>query len=88
MKSKRNVNAADSGFEQEVNFVTKTTNAERQRKFKASMAAKGLVQVSGWIYPHQRADLNELFAVLQQDKELTVGPVRHEASGKLRKLRR
>lgn len=50
------------------------TNAERQRKFKAKLAADGLVQVSGFVHPHQLAKLQLLIAALRSDVALECGP--------------
>lgn len=63
-----------------------STSAERQRSFKKRMAAGGFVQVSGWVRSHQAADIKTLLARLSADPDLTVGPVRNEASGRLEKL--
>lgn len=62
-------------------------NAERQRAFRARKAAAGLVQVTGFVHQSQLAEVQMLFRQLASDRNLTVGPVRHEPSGKLRKLR-
>ena len=62
------------------------SNQQRQAAFKRRMRDVGLVQVSGWLHPHQRADLNLLFRRLQSNPNLTVGPVRNEATGRLEKL--
>lgn len=61
-------------------------NAERQRAYKARLKAQGLEQVSGWVLPHQVPEVQLLFKRLAADRDLTVGPVRNEATGRLEKL--
>lgn len=62
------------------------TNTQRQRAYKARQKAKGLEQVSGWVLPHQVAEVQLLFKRLAADRDLNVGPVRNEATGRLEKL--
>ncbi|WP_378941845.1 hypothetical protein [Mesorhizobium sp. ANAO-SY3R2] len=59
----------------------------QKRAHNERMKAEGLVQVHGWVHPHQLNDLAVLIHKLRADPKLMVGPVRHEMTGKLHKLR-
>lgn len=63
-----------------------TGNADRQRAFKKRMADRGLVQVNGWVHPHQLTEVRTLLDRLGGNRDLTVGPIRHESTGRLQKL--
>lgn len=59
----------------------------QKRAHNERMKAEGLVQVNGWVHPHQLADLTVLIHKLRASPEFIAGPVRHELTGRLHKLR-
>lgn len=63
------------------------SSAERQREFKAKMAAAGFVQINGWLHRDQVGDVRTLLDMLKADPDLTPGPARSRCTGKLVKLR-
>ncbi|MER9265424.1 hypothetical protein NKI63_12715 [Mesorhizobium sp. M0410] len=77
-----------ANYEEEVNFVSSQSPKERQRTFKKKMYDAGYVQVTVWVHASQAADIKTLADRLKADRDLTVGPIRNEATGRLQKLRR
>lgn len=63
--------------------VTNNGSRNRQAAFRERMKAEGLVQVSGWVHPHQAADVVALMATLRRRDDLTTGPFRNPETGRL-----
>lgn len=58
----------------------------RQNAFKQRMKAKGYARVGGWVLQAAAGDVQHLIDRLNQDPDLSVGPVRRLSTGKLEKL--
>lgn len=63
-------------------------NRERQRAFREAMAARGFVQVNGWIHRDQLPEVSDLLRVLRTNRYLTVELVRDVTTGKLAAIRK
>ena len=63
------------------------TNAERQRRKREKLAARGLVQCNIWVPHAAHADIHLMAEIMQKFPHLTVGPLRDPATGKLVALR-
>jgi hypothetical protein len=50
------------------------TSKDRQARHKAALAEQGLVQINGWVRPHQAARLKLLLRALRENEHLEVGP--------------
>lgn len=64
------------------------SNAERQRRHKARMAAAGLVQVAVWVPAGAVAEVNAMAEALRIHRHLIPGPLFDSVSGKLVSLRK
>lgn len=58
----------------------------RAERYRRRQEADGLVQVSAWLPSSAVADFYVLASRLRDDRELGFGPLRHVASGRLRKV--
>lgn len=46
-----------------------------------------MVQVTGWVHSHQAADATQMLRRLKEDPELSPGPLRNPATGRLVRAR-
>ena len=59
------------------------TSAERQRRFKATMAAKGFVQINVWVPQIAVPDMQRAAELMRNDPTLTVARLMNTKTGRL-----
>lgn len=67
--------------------VTNNGSRNRQAAFRERMVKAGMVQVTGWVHSHQAADATQMLRRLKEDPELSPGPLRNPATGRLVRAR-
>lgn len=63
------------------------SSAERQKRFRKSMEQKGFVQVAVWVPLRAAADFYASARMCLDNPDLTLGPMRNDATGQLVKRR-